>query len=173
MQDLATEARNTAASAALDTLAGKYLTFELDNEVYGLGILKVQEIIGMMNVTRVPKTPDYVRGVINLRGKVIPVIDLRLKFGMSAEQDTERTCIIVVQIAHAGSVLTTGLIVDQVSEVLNINADQIEAPPAFGSSLDTDFIMAMGKVGQKVIMLLNADKILGSGELALASQLAQ
>ena len=173
MADHTTDAKLNATNAALAALAGKYLTFELDNEIYGLGILKVQEIIGMMNVTRVPKTPSFVRGVINLRGKVIPVIDLRLKFGMKSEEDTERTCIIVVQIGHGGMVLTTGLIVDQVSEVLNIVADQIEAPPAFGTSLDTDFIMGMGKVGQKVIMLLNADKILASGELTLASQLAQ
>lgn len=173
MADQATDTKSAADDMALAGLAGKYLTFELDHEVYGLGILKVQEIIGMMTVTRVPKTPGYVRGVINLRGKVIPVIDLRVKFGMNVEADTKRTCIIVVQIGYGGSPVTTGLIVDQVSEVLSITADQIEAPPSFGSTLNTDFIMGMGKVGEKVILLLNADKILAGSELRVAGQLAQ
>jgi purine-binding chemotaxis protein CheW len=145
--------------------AGKYLTFNLGREVYGIEILKVQEIIGMMSVTRVPKTPEFVRGVVNLRGKVIPVIDLRLKFALESKADTDRTCIIVVQVAVQAASVTMGLIVDEVSEVLNVLADQIEASPSFGAKVDTDFILGMGKVAQKVVMLLDVDKVLASEEL--------
>jgi purine-binding chemotaxis protein CheW len=145
--------------------AGKYLTFKLAAEEYGLEILKVQEIIGMMKVTRVPKTPHFIRGVINLRGKVIPVVDLRLQFCMEAQPDTERTCIIVVQISHAERRVTTGILVDEVSEVLNITAPQIEPAPSFGSSVSTDFIVGMGKVGQKVVMLLDIDKVMAASDL--------
>ena len=145
--------------------AGKYLTFKLGPEDFGIGILKVQEIIGMLAVTRMPRTPAYVRGVVNLRGKVIPVLDLRLKFGMETREDTERTCIIVVQLQSSGSEITMGIIVDEVSEVLDVAATQIEPPPSFGSSVDVSFIMGMGKVGQKVVQLLEADRILMRQEL--------
>jgi purine-binding chemotaxis protein CheW len=145
--------------------AGKYLTFKLGPEDFGIGILKVQEIIGMLAVTRMPRTPAYVRGVVNLRGKVIPVLDLRLKFGMDTREDTERTCIIVVQLQSSGSEITMGIIVDEVSEVLDVAASQIEPPPSFGSSVDVSFIMGMGKVGQKVVQLLDADRILMRQEL--------
>ena len=147
--------------------AGKYLTFELGGEVYGLEILKVQEIIGMMKVTRVPKTPGFVRGVINLRGKVIPVVDLRLKFGLEAKEDTDRSCIIVVQIQHKDAKVTMGSIVDEVSEVMDISADQIEPAPEFGASVETEFILGMGKVNQKVVMLLDVDKVLSTGEIGI------
>lgn len=150
--------------------AGKYLTFQLGKEVYGIEILKVQEIIGMMPVTRMPRTPEFVRGVINLRGKVIPVIELRLKFGLETREDTDRTCIVVVQVAGNAGTVTMGLLVDEVSEVLNVLQEQIEAPPSFGAGVDIDFILGMGKVGQKVVMLLDADKVLSGEELALASQ---
>jgi len=160
-----TEQRTHGAGGSIQDLAGKYLTFQLGHEVYGLEILKVQEIIGMMNVTSVPRTPSFVRGVINLRGKVIPVIDLRTKFQMETKEDTERTCIIVVQVASSGQTVTMGIIVDEVSEVLDIRAEQIEPAPTFGAAVDTDFILAMGKIGQKVVMLLDADKVLTTGEL--------
>jgi purine-binding chemotaxis protein CheW len=158
-----------AAAAAQVAKAGKYLTFQLGKEVYGIEILKVQEIIGMMAVTRVPKTPDFVRGVINLRGKVIPVIELRLKFGLDRREDTDRTCIVVVQVAGAAGTVTMGLLVDEVSEVLNVAHEQIEAPPSFGVGVDTDFILGMGKVGQKVVMLLDADRVLSGEELVLVT----
>ncbi len=153
-------AGNPAASKA-----GKYLTFQLGREVFGLAILKVQEIIGIMPVTRVPRTPDFVRGVINLRGKVIPVIDLRRKFDLKDREDTDRTCIIVVQLEGIAGRIIMGLLVDEVSEVLDIGADKIENTPEFGSQVQTDFIMGMGKVGTKVIMLLDVDKVLSTGEL--------
>lgn len=150
---------------------GKYLTFSLGGEVYGLEILKVQEIIGIMTVTRVPRTPEFVRGVINLRGKVIPVVDLRLKFGLDGVKDTERTCIIVVQVSKEDTSVTMGVIVDEVSEVLDINASQIEESPEFGGQVDTDFIMGMGKIEKKVVMLLDVDRVLTGGEIEAVSQL--
>lgn len=162
----------TTAAADYTSLAGKYLTFALGTEEYGLGILKVQEIIGMMTVTRVPRIPDFVRGVINLRGRVIPVVDLRLKFGLEAQEDTERTCIIVVQVMRAENRVTMGLIVDEVSEVLYIETGQIEPPPSFGASIRTDFILGMGKVGNKVVMLLDVDKVLSSDEVNTIGQVA-
>lgn len=147
-------------------LAGKYLTFKLGSESYGLGILKVQEIIGLMTVTHVPRAPSFIRGVINLRGRVIPVVDLRNKFGMESVDDTERTCIIVVQVARAAGHVTMGIIVDEVSEVLDIRAQQIEPPPSFGASVDTAFIMGMAKVGDRVVILLDADRVLSNEESA-------
>ena len=153
--------------------AGKYLTCQLGDEAYALEILRVQEIIGMMTVTRVPGTPEFVRGVINLRGKVIPVIDLRLKFGLERQTDTEKTCIIVAQVVRAAQEVTMGIIVDEVLEVLDVAADQIEPPPSFGSVVDTDFILGMGKIGRKVVMLLDVDRVLSSGEFASIDQASQ
>jgi purine-binding chemotaxis protein CheW len=161
---MAVETTTHDKSSGILAKEGKYLTFNLGREVYGIEILKVQEIIGMMSVTRVPKTPGFVRGVVNLRGKVIPVIDLRLKFALEAKEDTDRTCIIVVQVALNGTPVIMGLIVDEVSEVLNVLADQIEASPSFGAKVDTDFILGMGKVGQKVVMLLDVDRVLSADE---------
>jgi purine-binding chemotaxis protein CheW len=146
-------------------LAGKYLTFRLAEEEYGLEILKVQEIIQMQAVTKVPRTPDYVRGVINLRGKVIPVIDLRKKFGITSVNDTEKTCIIVIQIAQNSGRVVMGIIIDEVKEVLDIKAENIEETPNFGISIDTQFIMGMGKIGQSVKILLDIDKIMSIKEL--------
>jgi purine-binding chemotaxis protein CheW len=150
--------------------AGKYLTFTMSDEIYGLEILKVQEIIGMMRVTHVPKMPSSMRGVINLRGKVIPVVDLRVRFGMESKPDDERTCIIVLQIRCGLSAVTTGILVDEVSEVLDIQASQIEGPPSFGTSAQTDFLLGIGKIGQKVVILLDVDRVLSSEEIAMALQ---
>lgn len=170
MTESPTHTDGAAASGLAQRLAGKYLTFELGDEVYGLEILKVQEIIGMMNVTAVPKTPEFVRGVINLRGKVIPVVDLRQKFEMDAKEDTERTCIIMVQVAYnEDQVVTMGVIVDEVSEVLDIETSQIEPPPALGADIDATYILGMGKVDDKVVMLLDVDRVLSTGEVAAVS----
>ena len=149
----------------MDALAGKYLTFQLGEEIYGLEILKVQEIIGMMTITRVPRTPDFTRGVINLRGKVIPVVELRKKFGLDAVEDTEKTCIIVVQITLNDSLLPMGLLVDEVSEVLDVSSDQLEPAPHFGGSVNIDFILGIGKVDERVVMLLDVDKALSVDEI--------
>ena len=152
---------------------GKYLTFKLGAEEYAFQILKVQEIIKMMEITRVPRTPDFVRGVINLRGKVIPVVDLRLKFGMPGREATDKTCVIVVRAAHAGGSLTMGTIVDEVSEVMDIAAQQIEPTPGFGTPVNTDFILGLGKVAKKVLMLLDIDKVLSRGEVATVSRVPE
>jgi purine-binding chemotaxis protein CheW len=146
---------------------GKYLTFSLAGEEYGIGILKVREIIGMMTVTPVPQTPEFVKGVINLRGKVIPVIDLRLRFGLEATTYTERTCIIVVEIDGDSGSVPMGIVVDAVSEVLNIRGADIENTPTFGVKLNTDFILGMAKTGGGVKILLDIDKVLGAYQLTI------
>ena len=228
----AAEANNQAVKCATDR-EGKYLTFTLAGEEYCIGILKIREIIGMMPITTVPQTPPYVKGVINLRGKVIPVVDLRLRFGMAEIDYTERTCIIVIEAQashmnkcwivkncnksqcpayenrdlrcwmHSGTfcrdeiqgsfhekieacrkcdfyrsenkrmaVLTMGIVVDAVSEVLNIKAEEIENTPTFGSDLNTDYILGMAKMGGGVKILLDIDKVLNSEELALLKEAA-
>jgi purine-binding chemotaxis protein CheW len=167
----------TAAPAASENaaarLAGKYMTFKLAAEEYGVEILKVREIIGLMEITRVPRTREFIRGVINLRGKVIPVVDLRAKFGMPAGDATDQSVIIVVQVETAGRPLTMGVLVDEVLEVLSIGATQIEPPPAFGAAaLDTSFILGVGKAEKRVIFLVDIGKVLSgddAGELARAA----
>ena len=151
---------------------GKYLTFSLDSEEYGIGILKVKEIIGMMRITPVPQTPGFVKGVINLRGKVIPVIDLRLRFGMEAIGYSERTCIIVVEIQSSSGRLPIGIVVDAVSEVLNIKGSDIEETPTFGTRLETDYILGMAKMGGGVKILLDIDRILNAEDLTALDRVA-
>ena len=148
--------------AAHSANGGKYLTFALGREEYGLEILKVREIFGIMDITAVPRMPSHVRGVINLRGQVIAVVDLRAKFGMEPTPKTEQTCIIVVEIVRDGRKLNTGIIVDKVSEVLSITADNIEEVPSFGDTVKTDFILGMGKIEQSVKILLDIDKVLST-----------
>jgi len=161
-----------SAITAMTIKTGKYLTFALNEEEYGISILKVKEIIGMMAITSVPRTPEFVKGVINLRGKVIPVIDLRLKFSMEAIEYTDRTCIIVVEIeAQAGTVLI-GIVVDAVSEVLNINGGDIEETPTFGTSLNTEYILGMAKMEGGVKILLDIDCVLTSDEINLIEKTA-
>ena len=143
-------------------LGGKYLTFDLADEEYGLEILKVREIIGLMVITPVPRTAEYVMGVINLRGKVIPVIDLRLRFDMESTEATEQTCVIVVDVGNT----EIGIIVDRVSEVLDIPAGNIEDTPIFGACVNTDFILGIGKRGDKVTILLDIEKVLMNTNLA-------
>jgi len=154
------------------TREGKYLTFSLDREEYGIGILKVKEIIGMIRITPIPQTPDFVKGVVNLRGKVIPVVDLRLRFGMEATDYTERTCIIVVEIHSREGFLPVGIVVDSVTEVLNIRSVDIEDTPQFGVSLNTDYILGMAKAGGGVKILLDIDQVLTSDELVLLENAA-
>jgi purine-binding chemotaxis protein CheW len=139
----------------------KFLTFFLADEEYGLEILKVQEIIGLLPITRVPRTPPFMRGVINLRGKVISVVDLRLKFGMPAIEATAETCIIVVQAAS----MEMGIIVDKVSEVLAIGSGEIDESPSFGTTVNTDYILGIGKAQGKVKLLLDIDKVLSQQEV--------
>ena len=154
------------ADKALLDREGKYLTFALGPEEYGLEILKVREIIGYMEITAVPQTPHEVKGVINLRGQVIPVVDLRAKFCMETTDVTEETCIIVVEISQGSRNFSTGIVVDHVQEVLDIAGQDIEEAPQFGSAVDTAFILGMGKIGDSVKILLDIDRVLGNGDLA-------
>jgi purine-binding chemotaxis protein CheW len=154
------------AVKSLTDKEGKYLTFTLAEEEYGIGILKIKEIIGMMPITSVPRTPEFVKGVINLRGKVIPVIDLRLRFGMEELEYTERTCIIVVEIEGQTGIISIGIVVDAVSEVLNIKNEDIEDTPAFGAKLDTQYILGMAKMEGGVKILLDIDQVLNTEELS-------
>ncbi len=154
----------------LNDKGGKYLTFRLANEEYGIQILKVREINGIMEITSVPQMPVYMKGVINLRGKVIPVIDLRLQFGLAEAEYTEKTCIIVVNVGRE-----IGIIVDTVSEVLDIDCENIEPPPDVGGgTVDNNFILGMGKVGDMVKILLDIDNVLSGDEMAeLTAQIGE
>jgi purine-binding chemotaxis protein CheW len=161
MDEIVSQVRMTGADRE-----GKYLTFSLAGEEYGIGILKVREIIGMMPITHVPQTPEYVKGVVNLRGKVIPVVDLRLKFGIEPIDYTERTCIIVVEISSSSKTISMGIVVDSVSEVLNIKSGDIEDTPSFGTKLKTEFILGMAKIGSSVKILLDINLVLADEEVA-------
>ena len=159
------------SSYELDTgKEGKYLTFYVAEEEYGLEILKVREIIGLMDITSVPRTPNFVRGVINLRGKVIPVVELRAKFGIEPTEDTDQTCIIVVDVAFNDSTIQIGVLVDSVSEVLDITKDDIEETPSFGTSLNTEFIRGMAKAKGSVKILLNIEKVLTADEMTILAE---
>ncbi len=161
---------NADEEAQLKAKPGKYITFRLAKEDYGIYILSVKEIIGMMNITKVPRTPDFVRGVINLRGKVHPVIDLRKRFGMPEKEDDERTPIIIVEIKSQQTTSHLGIVVDAVSEVLNVGEDDLEQTPSFGVDLDTDFILGLAKSEERVITLLDIDRILTSRQLVMLDQ---
>ncbi len=152
-------------SGQAGSLAGKYLTFQLAREEYGITIMKIREILGIMETTMVPRMPDYVRGVINLRGKVLPVIDLRRKFGLPGVEDTKHTCIIVIDTVQTGTAALVGIIVDTVSEVVQIADEDIDRNVTLGSRLDTSFILGMAKVKGDVRILLDIDRILSFAEL--------
>ena len=166
-----TKTMDQAVKAMADR-EGKYLTFSLAEEEYGIGILKIKEIIGMMSITTVPQTPEFVKGVINLRGKVIPVVDLRLRFGMESIDYTERTCIIVVEIEGESGVVLIGIVVDAVSEVLNIKGEDVEETPTFGTKLNTDYILGMAKMEGGVKILLDIDRVLSHEEVAVLEKAA-
>lgn len=160
---VATNERVTVAQT--DNRSGKYLVFELNSEECCIQVLKVREIMGVQDITAVPQTPNYVRGVINLRGKVIPVVDLRLKFGLPEVEYTQRTCIIVVQVEKDGSKMMMGIVVDSVAEVLNITTADIEDTPNFGQGVATPYLLGMAKVKGKVKLLLDIDEVMTSQEL--------
>lgn len=159
---VAVEEAGTQAGSVAPALAGKYLTFALDAEEYGLPVLKVREIIKVMDITQVPQVPPHVRGVINLRGKVIPVIDLRAKFGLPSQEATERTCIVVVDVALSDTTVKLGIVVDAVSEVLNVAASEIDPAPEFGDRVSTDYMLGLAKVKGTVKILLDLDRVLGA-----------
>lgn len=157
---MASEAKKTEAIEG-----GKFLTFLLKEEEYGIEILRVREIMGLIDITPVPQTPSYVKGVINLRGKVFPVIDLRTKFDMPEAEYTEETCIVVVDLNN----FQMGIIIDTVLEVLDIKSESIEPAPSFGAKVDTDYIYGMGKIDDKVKILLDITKVLTTEELVSVS----
>ena len=142
----------------------KYLTFRLAEEKYAISIIKIKEIIGMLNITQVPRLPDFIKGVINLRGRIIPVIDLRLKLGMEPKDYNERTSIIVIELLTENETLVSGLIVDTVNDVLDIAPDSIEPPPKYKSDTEEEFLKGIGKVKEEVIMILDVDKVFSTEE---------
>ncbi len=156
----------TQGGAKISGAEGKYLTFILGDEEYGVGIMKVREIIGVMEITAVPHTPEYIKGVINLRGRVIPIMDLRLKFAMEEREYTDRTCVVVVEVQGQNGSMQVGMLVDAVSEVMNILAEDIEPPPDFGLTTDANNILGMGKVKGEIKILLDADRVVGKGFMA-------
>jgi purine-binding chemotaxis protein CheW len=164
--------KKTGLTDQLKNRGGKYLTFSLCEEEYGLEILKLREIIGMVTITSVPQTPEFVKGVINLRGKVLPVVDLRLRFGMQAAPYTKRTCIIIVEIAAESGRITIGIVVDAVSEVIHIKAEDIEAAPEFGGSMNTRYILGMAKIDESVKILLDIDNVLSRSDTELLKKAA-
>lgn len=159
--------------ATTDARSGKYLTFHLGNEEFGIRVLKVREIMGIQEITAVPQTPGHVKGVINLRGKVVPVIDLRLKFGLASAEYTQRTCIIVTQVQGESGLILIGVIVDGVSEVLNLAASDVEDTPDFGEDVAAQYLLGMAKVKGKVKILLDIDKVLSTQDLGRLSAMLQ
>lgn len=150
-----------------ERLTGKYLIFHLADGEYGIDISKVKEIIGMMPITKVPQTPQFVKGVVNLRGKVIPVVDLRLRLGIKATDYTERTCIIVVEMEGTSGIVQIGILVDSVSEVLNVDGHDIDDTPTFGTKLNMDYILGMAKMEDDVKILLDMDQVLSTEEISV------
>jgi len=149
------------------TETAQYLTFGLGEEEFALELSKVREIMDYTTITRVPRMPEFLRGVINLRGNVVPVIDLRLKLGMSATEKTVDTCIVIMEIMVDGEAVDMGALADSVQEVIELDPAEIEPPPRLGTKLNTEFIQGMGKRGDKFLIILNIDKVLAGDELAL------
>jgi purine-binding chemotaxis protein CheW len=158
-------AQNETPASQADARSGKYLTFQLGQEEFGIRVLKVREIMGIQEITAVPQTPSHVKGVINLRGKVVPVIDLRLKFGLPAADYTQRTCIVVTQVKGESGLILMGVIVDGVSEVLNLMSSDIEDTPDFGEEIAGGYLLGLAKVKGKVKILLDIDRVLSTQEL--------
>jgi purine-binding chemotaxis protein CheW len=156
---------NGPKTVSADQISGKYLIFQLASEEFGIKVLKVREIMGVQEITSVPQTPSFVKGVINLRGKVIPVVDLRLKFGIPELEYTQRTCIIVVQAEKESGVVLMGIVVDGVVEVLNLAGSDIEDTPDFGNGADASYLLGMAKVKGRVKILLDIDRVLAGHEL--------
>jgi len=144
----------------------QYLTFKLAEETFALDVAKVREILELTSITKVPQTPDYMRGVINLRGSVVPVVDMRLKFGMGMTGQTVNTCIIVVEVTLDGDAIVIGALADSVQEVVEMEPGSIEPPPHIGTRLDTTFIKGMGKIDDHFVMVLDIDMIFSFTELA-------
>ncbi len=148
----------------------QYLTFKLDHEVFALDISKVREVLDFTAITKVPRTPEFMRGVINLRGSVVPVVDLRLKFGMSKTEKTVNTCIIITEVSVDGDTTILGMLADSVQEVMNLEPDHIEPAPKIGTKLNVEFSKGRGKHGEHFTIIIDIDKIFASGELSLVQE---
>ncbi len=159
--------KNLPAGEAGTGEAQQYLTFTLGGEMFAIEILNIKEIIEYGSLTTVPMMPEFVRGVINLRGRVVPVIDLSVRFGRQAAETTKRTCNVIIEVQAEGETIDIGIVVDAVSEVLEIPASEIEPAPSFGAKIRADFISGMGKVNGKFVIILGLDKVLSVGEMAL------
>ena len=151
----------------------QYLTFQLDDEVFAIDVANVREILEYNSVTRVPKSPEYMRGVINLRGSVVPVFDMRLKFGMTGTERTINTCIVVVEVSYEGEDIIIGALVDSVQEVFELEADQIEPAPKIGTHLRTEFIRGMGKRDETFIIILDIDKVFSIEEITSIQEMGE
>jgi purine-binding chemotaxis protein CheW len=165
--------KNTPVAAASAGQAGQYLTFVLGAETFAIGIMAIKEIIEYSSLTEVPMMPAYVRGVINLRGAVVPVLDLPVRFGKTASAVTKRTCIVIIEVALGTERHVLGLVVDAVNAVLDIPANEIEPPPAFGASIRTEFIRGMVKVNSKFVIVLDLDHALAADEVQALTELQQ
>ena len=160
-------------SVAELTEAAQFLTFGLGDDVFAIDVVKAREVLDFSGVTRVPQTPEYMLGVINLRGSVVPVIDMRLKFGMAAREKTRDSCIIVVEVNVDGEPVTVGALADSVQEVMDMGAGQIEPPPRIGTKLNTEFIRGMGNLGEKFVIILDIDKVFSVDELEFAKSVSE
>ncbi|MGL1936527.1 MAG: chemotaxis protein CheW [Fibrobacterales bacterium] len=156
---------STIVDRLVESTEGKYLTFKLGTEEYGVSILKVQRIIQQQKITPIPHTPEYIKGVINLRGSVIPIVELRAKFSMDSVENTDNTCIVVVQVASARGEVVMGFLIDSVSEVLYISESQLQETPTFGEGISVEFITSVAKIDSRVIMLLDINKIMSVGDM--------
>jgi purine-binding chemotaxis protein CheW len=159
------DATNDAATQALN----QYLTFDLDDEIFALDINSVREVLELSPITKVPRTPEHMRGVINVRGKAVPVVDMRLKFGLEQGEVTVNTCIIIIEVDHGSDSVTLGALVDSVREVIEMQEDQIDPPPRFGAAIDTAFIKGMGKYNENFVIILDGGRIFSEQELAVAA----
>jgi purine-binding chemotaxis protein CheW len=155
-----------------DISSQQYVTFSLGKELFGVEVTRTKEILSLTPVTKVPQTPEYLLGVINLRGQVVPVVDMRLKLGLPANAETEDTCIIVVEVLVDGETLTVGAFADAVREVMEIRADQIEPPPKLGTRLRTEFVKGMGKQDEQFLIILDIDKVFSTDELMMVKDMA-
>ena len=167
------EKKEVTKSEDINHLVGKYLTFELKTEMYGLDVMQIMQIIGIPEITPIPRTPEFVKGVINLRGKIIPVIDLRIRFALDQEDYTEETAIIIVEVNEEAGKINIGMIVDKVADVLDIGSEEIERTPSFGVNVESDFILGMAKVKSKIVTLLNISQILTSEEFVELKSLSE
>jgi purine-binding chemotaxis protein CheW len=169
-QSLTPSKKNLAVS--VDNSPQQYLTFSLGGEVFALGILNVKEIIEFGNITEIPMMPAFIRGVINLRGAVVPVIDLSARFGGAASTVSRRTCIVIVELGEGEERQDLGVIVDAVNEVLEIPRADIEPPPSFGAKIRADFILGMGKVEGRFVIILNVDRVLSTEEITMLASMS-